>query len=184
MMFNMWRYWHRIAKYHDNWHNSYCNHKTGTTDMAEEAPRMSMSYQGTEGFACVLSSNEWVERWNAHHDEDGQAEDYLYSYETDDPSRAFDDDNCEGIDITTSADGAFPASLGSFGECWFRRNPQEEDGVVVTYFAPRWPDYFAPAYSSIDEMVDDIIDSTEAFVPEDHDFVRQHLCYVSVVTYG
>lgn len=148
---------------------------------------MSMTYGGREGFAAVLTGYEWVDIWNKNHGEDDQVEDVCDAWEMDGAGQIWDEGVCCDFGIITSSDkDVFDGTLGEFGQA-IDANPDDYDGtfnVVATFFAPKQPSYFKPVYKDIDELVDDIIGSTEAFVPEDHGFVREHLAMVSIVSYA
>ena len=148
---------------------------------------MSITYGGREGFAAVLTDKEWVETWNKNHGEDEQFDDACEAWEADGHGQIWDEGVCCDFDaITSSNKGVFDGSLGEFGQA-IDADPEAYDGVnavVATFFAPRQPSYFEPAYGDIDELVDDIIESSETFVEGDHGFVMDHLAMVSIVSYG
>lgn len=148
---------------------------------------MGMVFGGREGFAAVLTADEWVSVWNKNHDEDGQVEDVCDAWEIDGAGQIWDEGSCCGFDaITSSEKGVFDATLGEFGQA-IDADPNAYNGaceIVATFFAPKQPDYFKPVYRDIDELIDDIIADSEAFVAADHEFVREHLAMTSVVSYG
>lgn len=148
---------------------------------------MSLVYGGREGFAAVLTADEWLKIWNKNHDEDWQVEDICDAWELDGAGQIWDEGVCCDFEtLTSSAKDVFDAELGEFGQA-IDADPNAYNGadeIVATFFAPKQPSYFSAPYKDIDEVVDDIIESSEAFVADDHEFVREHLAMTSVVSYG
>lgn len=148
---------------------------------------MSIVYGGSEGFAAVASGEEWVELWNKNHPKE-QLDDAYDSYEYDWQFGVWDDGNAAEFDIVTShdADAGFDESLGEFGAA-LSANPDDYNpfgAPVLVCFAPKAPDYFKAVYSDLDEVVADIIATSDTLVPGDEKFVLDHLGYVSIVSYG
>lgn len=148
---------------------------------------MSMVYGGREGYAAVLTADEWVATWNRNHDEDWQVDDVCAAWEMDGAGDIWDEGTCCDFETATASElGIRDERLGNFGQA-IDADPNAYNGaceIVATFFAPRQPDYFSAAYRDIDELVDDIIEGSEAFVAADHDFVRAHLAMVNIVSYG
>lgn len=151
---------------------------------------MSIMYGGTNGLAAVFTADEWMGIWNRNHP-DEPAEDGYSTYEFDEACGVWDDGNCSDFDFETpgSSPDLFEDGFGGFGEA-LDANPEPygatANGVIVTFFAPKPPSYFVPAYGSIDELVSDILGSYETFsdTPEDRELVRDHLAWVNIAFFG
>ena len=151
---------------------------------------MSIRYGATNGMMAIFTADEWADIWNKNHPEE-LAEDGYSTYEYDESCGVWDDGNCAGFDYETPGESPtiFEAGFGDFGKA-LDADPNlysdTTNNVLITFHAPKAPSYFVPAYGSVDELVDDIVASSETFsdTPEDKALVRDHLAWANIAFYG
>lgn len=149
---------------------------------------MSIVYGGAEGFAAILTEDEWMEVWNGHHGEERVSDGSTDAFEMGE-GEVWDDTCTTSFRWYGSSEpGMFEDIPGGFGAA-IDANPDSYnpfDAPLIVFWAPKPPDYFRAVYSDLDALVDDIIASCETFdnFPSAHEFVRDHLVWLNVVSYG
>lgn len=161
---------------------------------------MSMDYCGCSGIGCVMSEGEVDMLYTKNHgrkaprigdadgcesDEDDDIDDCALELSE------FDDGDCEQLDIYGPDDNwLYCKELDGCGRSVTRLLDAPDDpysihnGHVFVAFGGRRPDYFHAPYKDVDDIVSDIVERSELFSEDDRVFVRDHLCYVSGVSFG
>lgn len=159
---------------------------------------MSTTFGAQNGFALILTSEQYMDLWNKRYP-DQKIEDKADLFELHDDIRDYGDANCCALYAQTPKDSPWLESLaermGDFGSAV---DEMAENGdldfhahTIWAMFAPRPEDYFEAPYTDLDELVEDIIassclfdDTFNGIKEEDMKFVRDHVAYLSVVTFG
>jgi hypothetical protein len=159
---------------------------------------MSMSFGAQDGFALILTSEQYMNLWNKRYP-DQKIEDEYDLFGLSDDIRDYSDGNCCNFYAQTPKDNPWLAKLsermGDFGSAIDEEETAGKldinKGSVWAMFAPRPQDYFEAPYTDLDELLEDIIESSCLFEDtfsgiddDDKKFVRDHVAYLGVVTFG
>lgn len=148
---------------------------------------MSINYGCSEGLAVVLPNNDWVDIWNKNHPNNIPVESPQDVSEVDFAFTICDDGDCEEFDIYNSTDPRVPSYLKPFGlglQEFCNEGIDLTQNTMIVKFAPKPPNYFKAPYNNIDEVIQDIINETETFTQNDYDYIKNHLVYTSIITFG
>ena len=147
---------------------------------------MSMDTRAEEGFALILTAQEYTDLWNRSNPYDPiRHPSELWELCDDTGISGYDPDNTLKFHFDTPRTWA---ELKETAKDDFGREVHDDDhksdAPDWAMFAPRRPDYFRVTYDDIHDLVDHIIDECPLLRPEDHQFVLDRVAWLRVITHS
>lgn len=136
-----------------------------------------------EGFALVLTTEQYKKLWNTVHPDD-LIEDDSELWELNDATdvNGYDIDNCCRLNYETSeTHQELKEQLGAFGTAIDDKDHCQTWSTSWLMFAPKDMSYFEAPYKNLDDMIEDFVRNSELLTKNDHDFIRGHLAYVKLI---
>ena len=146
---------------------------------------MSRTYDGYQGLALILTKAQYMSLWNKTHP-DEMIEDAYDLFDLNDQIVDYSDANCCTFNIDTTKDyGSAIRDEEKSGELNIFKQS------VWAMFAPKGQNYFKATYENLEELMTDIAQQSclfevgeDGLSNDDMAFVRDHVAYLYVVTFG